>query len=162
MKTVKRNLWNLLFQSKKILFQEREWCRHGHILDVADCIVSSLEEAKDLKSLFFLHKVLWGTGVRNRNLSPSQDGFFRTKDIRTMKMEEVFLGNILGLYTYSIPEWEDMKESGRRIGQNAYNIDPGTLLYDIVVKQYRNILVSNVNDVKLNSQAFMNEYLQKQ
>lgn len=158
MKIVKVNLWNLLFQSKKILFQERERCRHQHIIDVADYIISWLEEAKDLKSIFFIHKILWGTGLRNRNIGPNAHGIFRTKEIKNMKMEEVFLGNILGLFTFPIPYWERMKESRQACGANGFGIDPGIPVYNIIVEQYRELLISNVKDIKMDAQAFMKEY----
>lgn len=91
--------------------------------------------ASTLCKLFDLHKEIWNNGIRNRNIGPDRYGIFRTEDISTMKYSEVYLGNIYGLWTLPLPEWVDKTEG-----------NPSDL--EIVTKQYKNLLLSNVEYIK--------------
>lgn len=49
---------------------------------------------------------------------------------------DVYLGNISGLYTHTIPYWEEHKEE---------KYDDSKTVYDVVLTQYKRILLSNIN-----------------
>lgn len=100
-----------------------------------DYFIHKVEIAKSLQDLYILHKKIWANGIRNENFGPSEYGMFRTDDILTMVPEEIYLGNIWGgLWTKPLPFWE------------TCSIDDQKL----VIKQYQNILLSNMKIMKEN------------
>lgn len=89
-----------------------------------------VELAETLNDLFILHIKLWGAGIRNKNLGPDKVGMFRTDNILMMNPNEVYLGNIHGLFTLPMTKWNECKD------EEAKNI---------VTKQYRDHLLLNLN-----------------
>ena len=108
-----------------------------------------IEASKSLEGVLDLHKKAWGLGYRNGNLSPCEYGMFRTKDISTMKPEEVFLGNVYGLWTFPMPKWEDQK---------SQMYDRDISVYDIVLNQYKRVLHSNVKAIYREAKTLVEEY----
>ena len=158
MKVIKENLWNRIFRKKEILAQQEEKCRRQHLLDVADGLIHDVENGKTLTEMVTLHKRIWSEGFRNRNIGPDDCGMFRTKDIADMKPEEVFLGNIFGLWTFPIPKWEESRKSKETFGCNGFGIDPHLKVYDVIMEQYKGVLLSNVKCIKRTAQSYVSEY----
>lgn len=151
MGTKKDNLWNKIFHLRRWREQRKEKRRLQHIVDVAEDFIDTLAECDDLRTLLHIHKDIWGSGLRNKNIAPNPNGMFRTKDIKNMKAEEVYLGNIYGLWTFTIPEWE--KEREHRIGSNTWGINPNITVYELVTMQYRYHLLRNVKAMKKEAEA---------
>ena len=156
MKVKRKSLWNRIFHKKELQEQRQERERLKHLIETADDFIEQLNMCNDLRILLHIHKDMWGSGIRNRNLGPNSCGMFRTEDILQMKAEEVFLGDIYGLWTFTIPEWEKEKEN--KYGSNSWGINPDTTVYELVVKQYRNLLMSNVKAIKKEAEATLQEY----
>lgn len=146
MKVYKNNWWNRFFHKNELERQACERIQHKRVIKTAEKFLERINNSNSLASLFFLHKEMWSYGLQNKSLGPAEFGMFRTKDIITMKPEEVFLGNIYGLWTYNIPEWEKKKE--HRFGTNSYGIDSAVTVYQLIVEQYRNLLLSNVTAIR--------------
>lgn len=79
--------------------------------------LSVLQEARQLiqgaslSTLFRVHKMLGENNLCNNHcICPNKYGVFRTSNIATMDESEVFLGNIYGLWTYTLPYWESCKD----------------------------------------------------
>lgn len=140
MKIYRDNWWNRIFHQKKLVQQEEKREELKKRLRTVAFFLSSIEIAKNLTELLELHKQLWRSGIRTSFIGPSPHGMFRTKDINDMKPEEVFLGNIFGLFTLNIPKWEESKE--QPYGANGFGIDPETPLYTFPMNQYRETLLS--------------------
>lgn len=158
MKIIRENLWNRIFHKDRIHEQQDEARRQQHIIDVADSIITALQDCNRLTEMYHLHKNIWDAGLRNRNIGPNQYGMFRTKDISTMRPEEVMLGNIYGLWTFPIPAWEANEKAQEPFGANDYGIIPETTVYEVIVTQYRNILMSNVRVIKREAENFITAY----
>lgn len=94
--------------------------------DLCDRFIRRLEKSDSLLDLFSLHRQIWDSGIRNANIGPNEYGMFRTDDISRMKPDEVFLGNIFGLFTLPLPQWIGAQEE------------------PLIVQQYRDHLLSNV------------------
>ena len=137
----KGSLWNRLFHSEELLEQEKQYQRLGIIIDAYPSLKKSMEAASSLGDLLVIHRQAWGFGFQNENLGPCPYGMFRTTNILEMKPEEVYLGNIYGLWTFNIPEWEKHKEE-TMIG-NGFGIDPTIRCYDLVMQQYYRVLFTN-------------------
>ena len=75
-----------------------------------------------------------------------------------MKPEEVYLGDIYGLWTFSIPIWEQQKDNKYGEGASAWGLSPDVTLYEIVCNQYRNLLVSNVRAVRKEAEVSLEQY----
>lgn len=91
----------------------------------------------DLITLLALHKELWKAGLHHPNFGPNSSGIFRTKKIETMKADEVYLGNIYGIWTNNIPFFEQ--------AQIKYdNRNRKTDTYEIICRQYKNHILSNI------------------
>ena len=111
--------------------------------------------AKTLMEIFDLHKELWVAGFQNANLGPDSCGMFRTESIPTMKPEEVFLGNIWGLFTKNIPFWEQSKKEGKTGG--GYTIYEYLTVYQIVLSQYKRLVSSNVKAISREAEEKLEE-----
>lgn len=143
------NVFNRFF-FKETLEEEKEKyekCKSlvGHFAELDERIGAS----KSLEGVLDLHKKAWGLGYQNDNLAPCEYGMFRTKDISTMKPEEVFLGNVYGLWTLPIPKWSDQK---------SQMYDKDISVYDIVLNQYKRILHSNVKAIYKEAKTLVEEY----
>ena len=57
-----------------------------------------------------------------------------------MTPDQIYLGGIWGLFTHSIPFWEEDKED--KYGCNGFGIDENLSLYEMIVDQYRKLLTS--------------------
>ncbi len=136
MRRIKNNKWNRIFRRNTV-----KKCQVQANIYLAQCLegqnfLEAIDKAETLDRLLNLHKDAWGSGFQCDNLAPCPWGFFRTKSIENMVPGEVYLGNIYGLNTYTIPYWEEHKEE-------KYN-DFKTV-YDIVLSQYKQLLRSNIN-----------------
>lgn len=98
--------------------------------DLCEHFIRRLERSDDLLELFSLHRQIWDNGLRNPNIGPCEYGMFRTEDISRMKPDEVFLGNIFGLFTLPLPQWI------------------GTPEEPIITQQYRDHLIANVKQLQ--------------
>lgn len=104
---------------------------HYRMQELIQYFIHQLELAETLNDLYILHIKIWANNIRNKNIGPNEFGMFRTKDILTMNKEEVFLGNIWGLNTLTLPCWENHEESEKKL----------------VITQYRNHLISNLKSM---------------
>lgn len=63
-----------------------------------------------LEDTFKVHRQLGAMHLAwNRAICPDRYGMFRTSNIATMSMDEVFLGDIYGLWTHSLTYWSSSK-----------------------------------------------------
>ena len=69
----------------------------------------------------------------------------RSNSIEELTPNQVFLGGIWGLYTYPIPFWEEHK--GDKYSCNGFGLDPNTDLYTLILNQYKELIVSNVQSL---------------
>jgi hypothetical protein len=72
-----------------------------------------------------------------------------------MKPEEVYLGNIWGLWTKNIPFWEKYKNQGKTGG--GYTIYEYLTDYQIILNQYKRMLSSNVNAIVKDAEKELGE-----
>lgn len=158
MKVLKNNLWNNIFNKKKLQEQQKEAQRLSKIVKDAEGFIPRLNDCKDLMGMLHLHKELWGCGIQSRQIGPCKYGMFRAEDILTMKPEQVYLGDVYSLWTFPIPVWEEKKES--KFGETAiqYGLDPNTTVYEIVCNQYRELLISNVIEIKKYTETLLAQY----
>ena len=153
---IKENFWHQLFHRTAIERQRYEVARLEGLISKSEPILKSLADCKSLLGLLDIHQDLWSKGFQNRNLGPDDFGMFRTKDIATMKPEEVYLGNIYGLWTFNIPAWE--KKGHQMFGHNFFGISATTSNYDVVVNQYRRVLKKNVESIVSDARCFLFNY----
>lgn len=146
MKIRKENLWNRIFHRKQLKEQRQEQIRLWYVIDKATGAIAKLEKASSLRELLDIHKEMWKNGLRDKSISPNENGMFRTKNIVDMKAEEVFLGDIYGLWTFNIPKWEEKKDEA--FGFNDYGLPEKTTIYELVMAQYRQRLVKSVDTIK--------------
>ena len=142
MKVYKNNWWNNIFHKEELAWQANERIRCKKLIKAAERFGKRLSDSESLTELFHLHKEMWREGFRNKNLGPDEYGMFRTKDIETMTPSEVFLGDIYGLWTYSITDWENSKDG--LFGPNCYGIEPTMPVIQLLVNQYKKLLLSNL------------------
>lgn len=148
-KKIKDNLFNRIFRRKALKAQREEKKRCERIVGFYKEALEKIKEANSLINLIDVHKWIWSKGFQNYNLGPCEWGMFRTKSIPEMKIDEVYLGGIYGLYTKPIPFWE---KKGREelfgvSGYEGMNVYPETPIYEIVLNQYKDMLSSNVKAI---------------
>lgn len=115
-------------RKQKLLAQnEEEKQRQNNVIRY---FIKQLEQAQTLTDIFILHIQLWANGIHNPNFGPNEYGMFRTRDILLMKKEEVFLGNIWGLFTKPLPYWENCPDER-----------------PLIIEQYKNQLLSNLKEM---------------
>ena len=146
MKMIKNNWFNRLFRCRHLRRQRQEAMRLLKIVDTCDQAAMNLQKCKNLRQCLALHQMLWRKGIRNDNLGPDRYGMFRTENIETMTPDEVYLGNVWGLWTFPIPQWEQYRQTP--IGLNGWGFDPSTPIYDIIVDQYKLLLGTNIETIR--------------
>ncbi len=139
----KENLWHRLFFRAAIAHQRMDVIRYAGLLSKSQSFLQDITACDSLLGLLAIHKDLWSEGFQNRALAPDEYGMFRTKAIPTMTAEEVFLGDICGLWTFCISDWEDHK---------------GSDSYRIVLTQYQRHLECNINSIVAYARGYLDEY----
>lgn len=91
-----------------------------------------LNKATELREIYALHIQIWANNIRHEYIGPCEYGMFRTKDILTMQPEEVFLGNVWGLFTKNLEFWETANENDK----------------NLVTEQYKTHLINNLKMIK--------------
>lgn len=152
----KDNFWNRVFHSTEIEEEREKYDKCKRIVGFYPEIYERIQAAKNLLDLLDLHKKAWEKEFRNSNIGPCEYGMFRTNDISEMTAGEVYLGNIYGLWTFNIPEWEEHRDEP--MSCNGFGINESILVYDLIVGQYRRILISNINFIKHEAQSYIDEY----
>lgn len=155
-KILRENLFNRVFRKRKLREQRAKYDRICNMLQQAEEFDKALQKCNSLVKMLAIHKNMWDSGFKNANIGPCKDGAFRTKDILTMTPDEVFLGNIYGLWTYPIPEWENQRNA--LYGVNAYGINPGTTVYNLILGQYRHLLRSNLEAIILPEKEWLETF----
>ncbi len=145
MKKVKDNLWNRIFHSKK-LRAYKEWREKANaIIGWNRQLNEGLRRATTLQELINIHKHAWDIGYQNSGLAPCEWGMFRCDSIPELTLDNLYLGDIWGLWTNNGKFWEDHKNE--TMAGNGFGIDPNKKVYDIVMKQYREHLKCNINAI---------------
>lgn len=142
---LKNNAWNRMFHHKKLELQEDKYLEYQKLIGLGPETLQFVKISKTLEELLDAHKIAWFRGYRNDNLGPCEYGMFRTKDISTMVPNEVYLGNIWGLWTFNIPSWN--KYSEETMVGNGYGINPETKVYDLIMSQYKTLLTRNIESI---------------
>lgn len=84
---------------------------------------------EDLDLLLHIHRDMWRDGIRNQNLGTGS--MFCCRDITRMSLDDVYLGNICGIWTNKASFFESMRHS-----------EPD--VYRRIVQQYRDHLLKGV------------------
>ena len=140
---LKHNLWNRMFHRKTLRKQRSLYWKSKALVSNYPKIKEEIENSTDLLQLLATHKKVWVYGFRNDNLGPCEFGMFRTKSIPDMTPNEVYLGNINGLWTFTLNEWQKKKDSED---------------YKIIVFQYKNHLLSNVAHIMRVAKDYIHHY----
>lgn len=155
-KIIRESFWNKITKSSAIVQQQQEFVHQDRLIKHSETFLKRLADCKSLLGLLDIHKELWMEGYRNKNLGPNEFGMFRTEYIPTMTSDEVFLGNVFGLFTFSISEWE--KDHTTLFGSNNYGISSNDTNYEVVLRQYKNLLKSNIESIVKDASDYIYEY----
>ena len=148
MKRVRNNLWNKIFHSKA-LKEYKEWKKTAHaIIGWNRQLNEDLQRAKTLQDLINIHKHAWEIGYRSPNIAPCPWGMFRCNSIPELTLDTLYLGNIWGLWTNNGTFWENHKSE--TMAGNSFGIDNDELVYNLIVRQYKQHLKSNFNAIVKN------------
>lgn len=153
---IKNNVWNRIFHHKKLEVQEDKYLESQKLIGLGPETLQFIKLAQDLNELLEAHKKAWDRGYRNSNLGPCEWGIFRTKDISTMSANEVFLGNVFGLWTFNIPYWNEHSEDV--MGVNSCGIPKDVKCYSFIVQQYRLLLKRNVEAIIRESKEYCTKF----
>lgn len=156
MRIIKNNWWNRQFHSKDLSKQKNLYRNYKILLLKYQELLDKIVNSKSLTELMLLHKEAWNEGFRNKNLGPCDWGMFRTEDIMTMKPEEVFIGNIYGIWTHNIPFWEKHKDD--LYGINNFGISKDTKVYDLILNHYICVLKTNLKKIHSEAVDYITEY----
>lgn len=137
----KNNFWNRLFHTSEITANQKQYELYKKQLTTAQQFITAIKNTKDLNSLLNIHKDAYGSGFDNKNLGPG--AMFRCQEIATMTPHQVFLGGIWGLTTNAIPFWEQYVDEP--YGVNGFGIKEDQSLYEMILNQYKNHLISNIS-----------------
>ena len=149
MKKIKDNLLNRIFRSKA-LKEYQEWKQTaGSIIGWNKQLNEELRRASSLQELINVHKHAWDVGYRGSGLSPCPWGMFRCDNISALTLDNLYLGDIWGLWTNPGRFWEEHKDE--TMAGNGFGIDPNKKVYDLIMQQYRQHLKSNINFIADNT-----------
>lgn len=145
MKKIKNSLWNRIFHHKA-LKEYQEWKKVAEsIIGWNNQLNEDLQRAKSLQDLIDIHKHAWEIGYQNPNLGPCPWGIFRCESILELTLDNLYLGNIWGLWTNTGRYWEQHRSE--TMGVNGFGIKEYTLIYALIMQQYKRILKSNINAI---------------
>lgn len=151
------NFWNKIFHKKELEEQRVKYEKSKKLCGFYPETRQFVEGANTLGGLLQAHKTMWIRGYRNKNLGPCEYGMFRTEgNIEDMQPSEVYLGNVWGLWTRNIPFWEEHKEVG--MAGNGFGISEERKCYDLVMHQYRRILLSNLETLYREAWNYVYDY----
>lgn len=150
----KNNLWNRIFHSKTIKNNKQQYTIYLNQVARAKYYVHLIKETKDLLSLLELHKSIYNNDFCESG--PNPYGMFRCESILAMTPEDVYLGGIWGLTTNNISFWESKKTE--LYGSNEFGIKENTLLYDLVLEQYKRCLINGITSVYNKAQSKIPTY----
>lgn len=90
--------------------------------EYAELVCKNLEllQPLDWTNLIAIHKLAESYGLNNYNTSPDKYGIFRCKSIATMTEDEIYLGNIYGLWTLPLTVWKTEDVQTQKIVWNQY------------------------------------------
>ena len=159
MKIIRENIINKIFRSKQVTLQRKEYRLISQSVGDAEKFLNAVRKCDNLIRMLNLHKLIWQNGFHDKAIAPDKYGVFRTENITSMKSDEVFLGNIYGLWTFPIPDWENQRNA--LFGTNGFGINPGTTVYSVVLDQYRSLLIKGLNNVIQQKKEWMEEYKKK-
>lgn len=152
----KSSLWNKIFHKAKLREQSKAY-RSSKILNAYhSTIISRIKSAKNLVELFDCHKDAWRYGYKNSNLGPNPYGMVRASSIEKMTIDQVYLGDIWGLWTNNIRFWDQNRDE--TMSCNGFGIDPNKKVYDLIMDQYRFHLLSNINVINSNALTYIIAY----
>lgn len=123
---------NLLARIGKVTYNPNDASEPAHI-----------SGAKTLLELLEIHKEVWNIGFQNCQIGPNTT--FRCKDIAAMKADDVYLGDIFGLWVFTIPEWEQYKSNEKRGGCDK--IYDYLTAYEIVLRWYKETLSTAISNL---------------
>ena len=148
---MKNSLFNRIFRKDLLKKYESVKIRVQNF----ESLCESIESSERLLYLLSMHKQAWAEGYQNENLSPCIYGKFRTDSIPNMIPDEVFLGNIYGLFTHSLSYWNNVTDT---IGPNGFGINPDTPIKSLIVKQYKRHLLRNIRNIHQQDIQFLKKY----
>ena len=149
MKKVRNNLWNRIFHSKALKEYQKWKEKANSIIGWNKQLNEDLKRATTLQELINVHKHAWNVGYRNSGLSPCSWGMFRCDVISELTLDNLYLGDIWGLWTNTGRFWEEHKDE--TMAGNGFGIDPNKKVYDLIMQQYRQHLRSNINAIADNT-----------
>lgn len=147
---VSNSFFNRLFKTKKINESIIDMAINQHIIDRTQYWMQQLDACQHLGELMRVHKKMWRDGFNHPNIGPDEYGMYRTKDINTMTIDDVYLGGVYGLNTNNITFWENR-------GDDPYN--ESASCYDVVFNQYYNHLMKNVQYMFCLAEKNMTTYI---
>ena len=151
----KNTLFNRIFHSKEVKASKEKYELSKKLVGFGPETLQFINGATTLYDLLNAHKIAWSRGYQNKDLGPCEYGMFRTKDIANMTADEVFLGNIYGLWTFPLSKWAEHTPSPA--GQD-YGYPKETTDIDLIMKQYRTLLRVNVDLLIYEAKDFISDY----
>lgn len=104
-------------------------------------IIDRIQSARTLTTLVSLHNEAEVFGFVNDNLRPDPYGIYRAEPgINGPGVDNIFLGNVNGVWTHNVETMENLVESGR-YSRDSYE-------YKSDLSQYRNFLLWNYYAVR--------------
>lgn len=152
----RNNLWNRIFHHKELKAQEKKYLEAQKLIGFGPETLQFIKRAQTLNDLLEAHKIAWKRNYRNKNLAPCEYGMFRTKDIANMTADEVYLGNIYGLWTFNITHWNNHTPSSA--GLSVWGFKDGTTDVDLIIRQYRTLLRKNVEELIYDAKEYIRKY----
>jgi hypothetical protein len=125
----KNNIFNRIFNKKEVNNAANTTVCYRLILDNFEKYYTLIENSNSLEELLRIHKELFPI-YHCANLDVDPYGMFRADRVENLTIDNVYLGNIHGLWTLTIRQWNTSSDK------------------DIVFDQYANILISNMFALK--------------
>lgn len=111
---------------------------------LSDLLMEKAARATSLPELLEIHKASARYGILNKNIDSDKYGMYRTDDIVNMTGDEVYLGDIYGIWTNTLNTFESMKDSDHNV-------------YSQILNQYRGQLTSNLKAINQDINNAYNE-----
>lgn len=136
---VKKNWFNKIFKHAQYKETAANIEDAKEILRLIPRFEEDVERTRSFDKLLYVHRTMWNIGIQQECNAPCPYGVFRTDDISTMFLSEVYLGGIWGLVTRPA-NWWIREHKDTLYGCNGFGLPEDRLICDMLLNQWKKLL----------------------
>jgi hypothetical protein len=153
---VKNTWFNKVFKYSQYRETAENVEKAKDILKLIPRYEQKINDALCFDLLLRLHRGMWNNGIQQECNAPCPYGVFRTDDISTMFLSEVYLGGVWGLVTRPASWW--LREHKDTLyGCNGFGLPEDRYIVDMLLNQWKKLLNAALTQTHNDMKEFLIE-----